>query len=329
VRRAVEARTAELAAAEYRVRDVLVSVQGEVGQTYMELRGAQLRLDVAERNAANQASTFDLTKILLAGGRGTELDTARAEAQLTTTRATIPPLRAIVQQSRHRLAVLTGVPPEALVDELAARAPLPRLPPLAAVGTPGDLVRRRPDVSAAESDLIAASARKGVQVADLFPRVTFVGSVALEAQSVAKLGAGGADTFSFGPRVFWAAFDLGRVRARIQAADAALQAALARYERTVLLALEETENALVTYAREQERRDVLRVAAAASELATVRARERYQYGVANFLEVLDTERRLLEVQVDLANSETTTARALVAVYKALGGGWIVPPTTAG
>jgi multidrug efflux pump len=329
VRRSVEARSAELAATEYRVRDVLVSVQGEVGQTYMDLRGAQLRLDVAERNAANQASTFELTKVLLEGGRGTELDTARAEAQLTTTRATIPPLRAIVERARHRLAVLTGVPPEALVDELAARAPLPRLPALVAVGTPGDLVRRRPDVSAAEADLVAASARKGVQVADLFPRVTFVGSVALEAQSVAKLGAGGADTFSFGPRVFWAAFDLGRVRARIQAADAAMQAALARYEQTVLLALEETENALVTFAHEEERRDQLRIAASASELATVRARERYQYGVANFLEVLDTERRLLEVQVDLANSETTTARALVAVYKALAGGWLVPAATAG
>jgi len=321
VRRSVEARSAEVVAAEYRVRDVLVSVQGEVGRTYMELRGAQLRLDVAERNAANQQSTYDLTKILLEGGRGTELDTARAKAQLTSTHATIPLLRAIAARARHRLAVLIGVPPVELSDELAARAPLPRLPVLAAVGTPADLVRRRPVLSAAENDLIAASALKGVAIADLFPRVSFVGSVALEAQSLAKFGAGGADTFSFGPRIFWAAFDLGRVRARIHAADARTEAALARYEQTVLLALEETENALVTFAQEQERRDELRVAAEASEVATARARERYQYGVADFLEVLDTERRLLEVQSDLANSETVTAQALVAVYKALAGGW--------
>ncbi len=324
VRRAVEASTAEVAAAEERLRDVLVSVQAEVARTYLELRGAQLRLDVAERNAANQRSTYELTVALLEGGRGTELDTARAEAQLTSTLATIPPLRAIVERNIHRLGVLVGEPPAALMATLAPREPLPRLPALAAVGRPDDLLRRRPDIGASEAELVAATARKGVAVADLFPRVTFVGSVALEAQSVAKLGAGGADTFSFGPRVFWAAFDLGRVRARIQAADARTDAALARYEQTVLLALEDTESALVTFAREQERRDQLRIAAAASARATARARERYQYGWSNFLEVLDTERRQLEVENDLANSEIVTAVALVAVYKALGGGWQVP-----
>ncbi len=327
VRRSVEARTADLAAAESRVRDVLVSVQGEVGRSYMELRGAQLRLEVAERNAANQQSTFDLTKVLLEGGRGTELDTARAEAQLTATLATIPPLRAIAERARHRLGVLVGAPPTALTEQLAARRPLPRLPPLAAIGTPADLVRRRPDLAAAENDLIAATARRGVAVADLFPRVTFVGSIALQSQSFAGLGAAGADTFSFGPRVFWAAFDLGRVRARIAAADARTEAALAIYEQIVLLALEETENALVTFTREQERRDQLRISAAASERATARARERYEYGVSNFLEVLDTERRLLEAENDLANSETVTAIALVALYKALGGGWLAPTTS--
>jgi multidrug efflux system outer membrane protein len=195
------------------------------------------------------------------------------------------------------------------------------LPPLEAVGSPADLVRRRPDLMAAENDLIAATARRGVAVADLFPRVSFVGSIALQSQSIAGLGAAGSETFNFGPRIFWAAFDLGRVRARIVAADARTEAALANYEQTVLLALEETENALVTFARAQERRDQLRISAEASELATVRARERYQYGVSGFLEVLDTERRLLEVQNDLADSETVTATALVSVYKSLAGGW--------
>jgi NodT family efflux transporter outer membrane factor (OMF) lipoprotein len=321
VRRSVEARTAEVEAEEARFRDVLVSVQAEVARNYMELRGAQLRLDVAERNAANQASTYELTKVLLEGGRGTELDTARAEAQLTATRATIPNIRIIAERARHRLGVLLGVPPTALEDELARREPLPRLPPLEAVGSPADLVRRRPDLMAAENDLIAATARRGVAVADLFPRVSFVGSIALQSQSIAGLGAAGSETFNFGPRIFWAAFDLGRVRARIVAADARTEAALANYEQTVLLALEETENALVTFARAQERRDQLRISAEASELATVRARERYQYGVSGFLEVLDTERRLLEVQNDLADSETVTATALVSVYKSLAGGW--------
>ncbi len=324
VRRSIEARTADVAAAEGQLRDVLVSVQAEVARTYLELRGAQLRLDVAERNAANQQSTYDLTRVLLEGGRGTELDTARAEAQLTATLATIPPLRAFAERARHRLGVLVGLAPTALLEELRPRQPLPSLPVLAAVGRPADLVRRRPDIGAAEADLVAATARRGVAVADLFPRVTFVGSVALESQSFAGLGAAGSDTFNFGPRIFWAAFDLGRVRARIVAADARTEAALARYEQTVLLALEETENALTNFAREQERRDQLRVSAEASQRATLRARERYQYGVSDFLEVLDTERRLLVAQNDLADSETTTATALVAVYKALGGGWRVP-----
>jgi multidrug efflux pump len=322
VRRSVEARTAEVAAAEGRLHDVLVSVQAEVARTYLELRGAELRLDVAERNAANQQSTYDLTKVLLEGGRGTELDTARAEAQLTATRATIPLISAIAERARHRLGVLVGEPPTGSRTS-SDRRPLPTLPALAAIGHPADLLRRRPDIVAAEQDLVAASARRGVAVADLFPRVSFVGSIALESQSLAGLGAAGSDTFNFGPRIFWAAFDLGRVRARIQAADARTEAALASYEQTVLLALEDTENALVTFAREQERRDELRISAAASERATVRARERYQYGVANFLEVLDTERRLLEAQNDLADSETVTAVALVAIYKALGGGWLV------
>ncbi|OQY69393.1 MAG: hypothetical protein B6D46_00185 [Polyangiaceae bacterium UTPRO1] len=324
VRRSIEARTADVAAAEGRLRDVLVSVQAEVARAYLELRGAQLRLDVAERNAANQASTYELTKVLLEGGRGTELDTARAEAQLTATRAMIPRVRLVSERARHRLGVLLGVAPTALEEELAAREPLPRLPELAAVGSPSELLRRRPDIMTAEHELMAATARRGVAVADLFPRVTFSGSVALQAQSLAGLGGAGSDTFNFGPRIFWAAFDLGRVRARIVAADARSEAALARYERTVLGALEETENALVQLARERQRRDELRVSAAASERATVRARERYQYGVANFLEVLDAERRLLEVQNDLADSETETATSLVAVYKALGGGWQVP-----
>jgi NodT family efflux transporter outer membrane factor (OMF) lipoprotein len=325
VRRSVEASTADLVATEGRLRDVLVSIQAEVARAYMDLRGAQLRLDVAERNAANQQSTYDLTIALLEGGRGTELDTARAEAQLTATRATIPLLWAIADRARHRVAVLVGMPPEALEAELGPRRPLPALPVLAAVGRPDDLLRRRPDIGAAEADLIAATARRGVAVADLFPRVTFVGSIALESQSVAGLGAAGSETFNFGPRIFWAAFDLGRVRARIEAADARTEAALARYEQTILLALEETENALTTFAREQERRDQLRVAAEASERATARARERYQYGWSDFLEVLDSERRLLEAQSALADSETVTAIALVAVYKALGGGWRIPP----
>ena len=158
-------------------------------------------------------------------------------------------------------------------------------------------------------------------MADLFPRVTFIGSIGAEATSLSRLGSSGSDTFAFGPRTFWAAFDLGRVRARIRQADARAEAALAQYEQRVLIALEETENALVNFGRQQFRRDYLRESAQASEKATSLARLRYQYGVSDFLTVLDAERTLLQAQDQLALSETTAATALVAVYKALGGGW--------
>jgi multidrug efflux system outer membrane protein len=197
-----------------------------------------------------------------------------------------------------------------------------------ALGRPDDLLRRRPDIRVTERNLAAATANIGVATADLFPRVTLAGSVALQATSFSGLFKGGSDTFAVGPGIFWAAFDLGRVRARIRAADARTEAALAQYEQRVLLALEETENALVSFTRQQARRDWLQASAQASEKAQNLARQRYQFGVADFLTVLDAERTLLDAQDRLAESETLTATALVAVYKALGGGWESAPERA-
>jgi len=176
--------------------------------------------------------------------------------------------------------------------------------------------------------LAAATARVGVETADLFPRITLAGSLALQATSFTGLGKSGSDAFAVGPGIFWAAFDLGRVRARIRAADARTEAALAQYEQHVILALEETENALVDFSRQQARRDRLQASAQASEKAVELARQRFQFGVADFLTVLDAERTLLAAQDQLADSATRTATALVAVYKALGGGWEIAPERA-
>jgi multidrug efflux system outer membrane protein len=189
------------------------------------------------------------------------------------------------------------------------------------IGSPSELLRRRPDIRAAERSLAGATSQIGVATADLFPRVTFVGTLAMESSSFTGLGAAGSDAYSFGPRISWPAFDLGQVYARIQAAGAQAEASLARYEQTVLNALEETENALVIYNRARARRALLASAAEASQKAYQLAHLRFDDGVENFLTVLDTERRLLEDQRQLAESETTTATALVALYKALGGGW--------
>jgi multidrug efflux system outer membrane protein len=321
VRRSIQASTAEVAALEASRRDVLVTVTSEVARNYFELRGAQHQLDVARQNADNQRETLDITSAKLNAGRGTDLDVARAETQLNATLATIPPLEATIKQTIYRLSVLTGQQPTALDSELSAPAPLPALPTLVAVDNPKQLLRRRPDIRAAERALAAATARIGVATADLFPRVTFIGNVGVSAKDFSALSESGADTYSFGPRITWAALDLGRVRARIKAADARAEAELANYEGTVLLALEETEGALVEFGRAQTRRNYLRASAGAAERAEKLATQRYDSGVEDFLNVLDAQRTLLEIQDQLAQSETRTATALVAVYKALGGGW--------
>ena len=249
VRRNVEASSDEVDAQEASLRDLGVSLIAEVARNYFELRGLQNQLATAKKNAENQTQTLEITRVRLEGGRGTELDTSRAAAQLDSTLATIPPLESAIQQAMHRLSVLTGQLPGALTKKLSQPAPLPKLPKTIHIGQPAELLRRRPDIRIAERALAAATARIGVATADLFPRVTFVGTIALEASTLSGIGAAGSDTYSAGPRISWAALDLGRVYARIKAADARAEANLAQYEQTVLNALEETENALVNYNR--------------------------------------------------------------------------------
>jgi multidrug efflux system outer membrane protein len=322
VRRNVEASNDEVEAQEASLREIGVSLIAEAARNYFELRGLQNQLAVARKNADNQTQTLELTQVKLENGRGTELDTSRALAQLESTKAGIPRLEGAIAQAIHRLSVLTGQMPDNLTASLTQSAPLPKAPDAIQIGNPEQLLRRRPDIRVAERSLAAATARIGVATADLFPRVTFVGSLSLEASTLSGLVAPGSETYSVGPKISWAAFDLGRVYARIKAADARAEASLAQYEQTVLNALEETENALVNYRQERARRSSLLVAAQASEKASELANLRYQEGIADFLTVLDSELRLLQDQSQLAQSETATATALTAVYKALGGGWL-------
>ena len=324
VRRSVQAANAQFAATEATRLDVLVSVTAEVARNYLELRGLQNQLAVARKNADVQAETLKITQSRLEGGRGTEFDVSRSRSLLNLTLSTIPPLEAAIQKTIYRIAVLTGQQPTALTTDLFAPVPLPSVIPPLALSNPEFLLRRRPDIRAAERSLAAASARIGIATADLFPRVTFIGSVGLQAETLAGLRKNGADTWNFGPRITWAALDLGRVQARIKAADARTEASLAFYERTVLGALEETEDALVDYGHEQTRQHFLEASAQASKQAADLAHQRYESGAADFLSVLDAERTLLEAQDRLAASQTRTATAFVAVYKALGGG--VPVT---
>ncbi len=320
VRRSVQAATAQFSAAEATRLDVLVSVTAEVARNYLELRGLQNQLAVARRNADVQTETLKITQSRLVGGRGTDFDVSRSRSLLNLTLSTIPPLKAGILKAIHRIAVLVGQQPTTLTTELSVPAPLPLVMPTLALTNPELLLRRRPDIRAAERLLAAATARIGVATADLFPRVTFVGSVGLQADTFAGLGKNGGDTWNFGPRITWAALDLGRVQARIKAADARIEASLAFYEQAVLTALQETEDALVVFGEEQTRQQFLEASAQASQQAAALAHQRYDAGATDFLSVLDAERTLLEAQDRLAASQTQTATAFVAVYKALGGG---------
>ncbi|WP_083386201.1 efflux transporter outer membrane subunit [Methylomonas sp. LWB] len=325
VRRGVEASNDQTEAEQATLRDVGVSLIAEVARNYFELRGLQHQLAINRDNAENQRQTLELTQVRLINGRGTELDTNQAEAQLANTRAAIPNLEAAISRTIHRLSVLTGRLPDALTGELSPDKPLPTAPETIQIGDPGQLLQRRPDIRIAERNLAAATAQIGVATADLFPRVTFVGNLSLEASTLSNVVAPGSESYSVGPKISWAAFDLGRVYARIKAADASSEASLAQYQQTVLLALEETENALVAYNQERVRRAELTTAAKASEKAVELARLRYREGVSDFLTVLEADRQLLANQDLLAQSQTATATALAAVYKALGGGWQIVP----
>ncbi|MEJ1962529.1 MAG: efflux transporter outer membrane subunit [Gammaproteobacteria bacterium] len=325
VRRGVEASRADAESAEASLRDAQVIVIAEVVRTYLELRGEQSRLEVARHNVQNQRESYDLANVRLDAGRGTELDTSRAQAQLSTTLASIGPLEAAVAGSIHRLSVLTGRQPTELRDRLAPVRDLPAVPAVSAVGNPADLLRRRPDIRVAERNLAAATARVGVAVGDLFPVVSFTGNIGFAATLSGDLGKSGTDTFLLAPGISWAALDLGRVRARISGARARTEGALAAYERAVLGALEETETALVFHARAKERLTYLAAAADASAVASRLARVRYEGGISDFLQVLDAERTQLEAEDALAQSRTDVATSLVAVFKALGGAWVDAP----
>jgi multidrug efflux system outer membrane protein len=303
------------------LQDARVSVIAEVARDYFILRGLQDQLSLTMRNADNQFNTLKLTRNRLEAGRGNQLDTARAEAQWQTTVASIPSLQASIATTGYRLSVLTGRQPTALGATLTAPAPAPALPDLNAIGSPEQLLRRRPDVRIAERRLAGATARVGVAVGDLFPKVTLNGQVGYFGPTFGQFGTAEASFFSVGPSISWAAFDLGRVRARISTARAQTDAALSAYEGAVLGALEDTEGALISYGRSQSRRDALQLAAAASDKAAELAQKRFEGGLIDFLEVLDAERTALSAELVLSQSRTDAATSLIAVYKALGAGW--------
>jgi outer membrane protein, multidrug efflux system len=322
VRHSVQAARADLGVEEANLRAAEVTVAAEVARNYFELRGAQKRLAVARRNLATELQTLQLTELRNQAGRGTELDVQRSRARLKATEATIPPLEAAESQADYRLAVLLGERPGSLDQELVS-TPEPTYAKALPIGDPAQLLRRRPDVRAAERQLAAATARVGVATADLFPRVTITGFVGFLSGDLGRLfsssGANDARAWSVAPSVSWPAFDFGTVRARLRASEAQSDAAAANYERVVLGALEDTENSFVSYEKRQAQLKSLAEQAEASRRAAALAEAQYREGVADFLVLLDAQRTQLDAEDSVAQSETAVNVAVVAIYKALGG----------
>lgn len=327
IQRQIEASDADIGAAEAELQQLQVSLIAELVDAYGSLRGAQLREKIARSNLENQRESRDLTIQLRDGGIGSELDVQRAEARLAATEASLPQLQAEEVRARNRIATLLGQRPEQLVIDLSPQ-PLPAIAKTLPIGDPGELLRRRPDIRAAERRLAASTAEVGVATADLFPRVSLSGFLGFTAGRGSQLGSSAARAWGVAPTISWAAFDLGSVRARLRGAEAEADGSLADYEQQVLLALEESENAFSDYGKRQQRLLSLIRQSEASRAAAEQAGIRYREGTVDFLVLLDAERERLAAEDAQAQAEVELYRGIVAIYKALGGGWDVPPPLA-
>lgn len=321
VRRSVEAAEANLQATQEDLHDVLVSLLAEVALNYVEVRTFQARLAVTEANIKTLEKSYELNESRYQAGIIDQLAVQESLRLLETSRSQIPALETGLEAAKNRLAVLLGEQPGKLHQELAAKRLLPAVPTTVAVGIPAETLRHRPDIRRAERFLAAQTARIGVATADLYPKFRLFGTIGLESISAGDFFTSSSRAWSFGPSVSWNIFDAGAIRQNIKVQTARQEQALIQYESAVLQALEEVENVLVAYAKEQDRRDSLAKAEAAAERATLLAQDQYEAGLVNFNNVLDSQRALLILQDQLAQSEGTVTSNLVRLYKALGGGW--------
>lgn len=324
VRRSIEAAEADLAASIENRRAVLISLAAEVALNYLNLRGYQQRLVIANENLGTQERSAVLTR-QRCPAFASRLDVANAEAQVATTRAALPVLETAARQTIFALGVLLAREPAALTAELETAAPLPPTPPEVPVGLPSDLLRRRPDVRAAEAALHGATARIGVAIADLFPKFSLTGSLGASSSTPSGLVNWNNRSYSVGPTVTWSIFAAGRIAANIEAQNEVEQQALLAYQKAVLTALGEVEGALVAYVKEQQHRQALAAAVAANQEAVDLATRLYAAGQTDFLNVLSAQRALYSVQDALVQSALALATDLIALYKALGGGWETEP----
>lgn len=327
VRRGVEAATADVEAAEASLADVQVTLAAEVAANYVEVRVQQALIRIARENLASQSETLQLTEWREQAGLASVQDVEQARTNRERTRAAIPSLEINLAEAEHRLDALLGLAPGALHPGLVASENRVVLPVRVAVGIPADTLRQRPDVRVAERRLAAETARVGVAEAARYPSFALSGSIGLEALTLGDLTSGDAGVSSLLGGITAPVFNAGRLRSQVEIQDAVREQAQVSYRQTVLGALEEVENALVSLSRNRERDVALTVAVESARNAVALARSRYSAGLIDFQSVLDTERTVLTVEESLERTRADGMLALVRLYKSLGGGW--SPTVAG
>ena len=321
VRRSIEAAAADLRAALADQRDVQVILAAEVALNYLDLRSLQRQLVISRENLDAQRRSADVTRRRVEIGLEAGLDLANAESLVFNTEAQLPLQEAAIRQVMYALSVLLGLAPGALLDELSEDAPIPMTPPVVPVGLPSDLLRRRPDIRRAEAQLHAATARIGVAIADLYPRFALNGSLGVSGDRIQALSSRRYGSWSIGPSVSWPLFDAGRIRANIAIQTIEQEQAILNYRATILTALQEVESALVAFVAEQEHRRMLTQVVEAERRAVDLSTKLYKAGEIEFVNVLVAQRGLYASEEALVQSDRNVAANLVALYKALGGGW--------
>lgn len=298
---------------------VQISIVAETAQAWFALIGARRQLELQTAQLAGLQNSVDILQALLDAGRGDDLNLARGQAQMRSLAALLPQSEAEVTRQEQRLAVLTAWPIASLREHLNVGTVLPTLPIMVLAGSPEDWLRRRPDIREAERRLAEATAEVGVEVAEYFPKLNLFGSFGWTALAASDLGDASAERWSYGPTLSWRFLDFGRVRQQTRAARARADGAAAAYRKTVLLALEETENGLAAYRAANRSHIELSAAAAASRRAYELAKMRFDAGRDDYLVVLDAERTLLDLEQQALDADTRRAFALASLYKVLAG----------
>ncbi|MGH2616480.1 MAG: efflux transporter outer membrane subunit [Thermomicrobiales bacterium] len=321
IRRGIEAADADLLAAVASYDDVLVSLIAEVATNYVILRTFEERLEIAKANVAIQERSFEIANAKFEGGVVTQLDAAQAASLLRDTQALIPELETSIRQTQNTLCILLGIPPQDLQLILGDPRLIPAPPAEVAVGIPADLLRRRPDIRRAERLLAAQSAQIGVAEADFLPSFSLLGTVSISAEHFSDLFETDSLENFGGPSFRWAILNYGRIQNNVRVQDARFQALVSDYENTVLRAQQEVENAIAGYLGAQHQVGFLTGSVESAARAVELADLQYREGASDYTRVLDTQQFLVTAQDRLISTKGTVALNLIALYRALGGGW--------